>query len=404
MLLLVNLKMKNNDRTETIALLTQLVSIPSPSEREAQASAYLAEWMQTHGLTAYVDEAGNAVGVKGDGPREILLLGHIDTFPGKVPVRREGDLLYGRGTVDAKGPLCTFAAAAAQASVPANWRITIVGAVEEECATSKGARYVLAQRREEAKTRGGEKDSTPPPRLLAFSPHPVFCVIGEPSHWDRLTLGYKGRLLLDIILRAPFSHSAGEGRLPAEQAVDLWQQVEQFCEAFNEEQQATTPFNRLDPSLRHIASRDEGAFGVVELSLGFRLPAGLSLADLEQQLRQVAQALPEGTTTQLQFSGGELAYKGDKSNPLVRAFLQAIRASGGEPRFVVKTGTADMNVVGPHWPNTPIVAYGPGDSSLDHTPDEHINLNEYLRAIKVLRNVLERLMKAEAEVSSGTKR
>jgi hypothetical protein len=117
-----------------------------------------------------VDDAGSAVGVKGDGPQEILLLGHIDTFPGEVPVRQEGDLLYGRGTVDAKGPLCTFAAAAAQASVPANWRITVVGAVEEECATSKGARYVLAQRREEAKRRGGERESTSPPHLLASSP------------------------------------------------------------------------------------------------------------------------------------------------------------------------------------------------------------------------------------------
>jgi LysW-gamma-L-lysine carboxypeptidase len=50
-----------------------------------------------------------------------------------------------------------------------------------------------------------------------------------------------------------------------------------------------------------------------------------------------------------------------------------------------------MNVVGPHWPGTPIVAYGPGDSSLDHTPDEHINLSEYLQAIEVLRGVLEQL-------------
>ncbi|NJN97643.1 MAG: M20/M25/M40 family metallo-hydrolase, partial [Anaerolineales bacterium] len=79
-------------------------------------------------------------------------------------------------------------------------------------------------------------------------------------------------------------------------------------------------------------------------------------------------------------------------NPLVRAFLQSIRAAGGEPRFVVKTGTADMNVVAPHWPNTPVVAYGPGDSSLDHTPQEHIDLQEYGQAIGVLREVLTRLM------------
>src|SRR5262245_37471174 len=119
------------DNTTAIDLLTKLVSIPSPSTHEAGASTYLAGWLDSHGLRGYVDEAGNAVGVKGSGPREILLLGHIDTFPGELPVRREGDILYGRGSVDAKGPLSTFAAAAARLTVPEGWRVTVVGAVEE---------------------------------------------------------------------------------------------------------------------------------------------------------------------------------------------------------------------------------------------------------------------------------
>ena len=364
-------------QTEAINLLVKLVSIPSPSEHEAQAAAYLAGWMNAHGLNACVDEAGNAVGVKGKGPQEILLLGHIDTFPGEVPVRREGEILYGRGAVDAKGPLCAFAAAAAQVEVPDGWRITVVGAVEEESAASQGARHILSQRSKDGP--GPESD-------------PAFCIIGEPGNWERITLGYKGRLLLDVVLRAPFSHSAGEGRLPAEQGVDFWRAVERFCLDFNQKRPATTPFHRLDPSLRHIASRDEGAFGGVELSLGFRLPLDLSPVDLAQQLGQLVQTLPEETQATLQFSGGEMAYKGEKSNPLVRALLQAIRAAGGRPRFVVKTGTADMNVVAPHWPKTPIVAYGPGDSTLDHTPHEHIDLNEYLQAIEVLKVVLEQLL------------
>jgi LysW-gamma-L-lysine carboxypeptidase len=365
--------------------------------------------MNAHGLKAHVDEVGNAVGVKGNGPQEILLLGHIDTFPGEIPVRREGDLLYGRGSVDAKGPLCAFAAAAAQARVPEGWRVTVVGAVEEEYATSKGARYVLAQRSREAGEQRsrrdgemggwgdfvreqGERGSFQPPSLELVTQPPVFCVIGEPSNWDRITLGYKGRLIMDITLRVPFSHSAGEGRLPAEQGVDFWRQIETFCADFNRERGAESPFHRLDPSLRHIATRDEGAFGSVELSVGFRLPVGLQPPDLEQQLRQLAGNLPAGTTAELIFSGRETAYKAEKSNGLVRAFLSAIRAGGGEPRFLVKTGTADMNVVGPHWPDTPIVAYGPGDSRLDHTPDEHIDLNEYVRAVEVLGRVIESLI------------
>jgi LysW-gamma-L-lysine carboxypeptidase len=294
-----------------------------------------------------------------------------------VPVRREGQVLYGRGSVDAKGPLCAFAAAAARVTVRPGWRITVVGAVEEESATSRGARYILSQRHEAG----------------AGQPAPVFCIIGEPSQWDRITLGYKGRLLLDVTLRAPFSHSAGEGQLPAEQGVNFWREVEEFCRRFNQELEATTPFTRLEPSLRHITSRDEGSYGAVELSLGFRLPVGLTPPDLEEQVRQLAATLPAGTSVTMAFSGAEGAYKGDKTNSLVRAFLGAIRAAGGQPRFVVKTGTADMNVVAPHWPQTPIVAYGPGDSSLDHTPDEHLDLAEYEQAIQVLHEVLERLMR-----------
>lgn len=365
--------MNSTINTQAIALLTKLVSIPSPSHQESAAATYLVGWLTDHGFTAQVDAAGNAVGSKGDGPQEILLLGHIDTFPGEVPVRQEGDLFYGRGSVDAKGPLCTFAMAASLVEVAPDWRITVVGAVEEEAATSKGARHILAQRQ-------------------AIANHPIYCIIGEPSHWDRVTLGYKGRLLMEATLRVPFSHSAGPGRLPAEQAVDFWRTIEQLCVDFNQEHDGSTPFSMLDPSLRHIVSQDAGTYGQVDLSVGFRLPVGLSPDTLEQQLRSLTSTLPDGTTAELRFSGGELAYKGNKSNPLVRAFLKAIRAAQAKPRFVTKTGTADMNVVGPHWPNTPIVAYGPGDSSLDHTPHEHLDLNEYVRAIETLTMVLKLLM------------
>ena len=67
-----------------------------------------------------------------------------------------------------------------------------------------------------------------------------------------------------------------------------------------------------------------------------------------------------------------------------------MRAEGGEPAFTLKTGTSDMNLVAPVW-QCPTVAYGPGDSSLDHTPQEHISLNEYQKSIRVLIGVLEQV-------------
>ena len=56
----------------------------------------------------------------------------------------------------------------------------------------------------------------------------------------------------------------------------------------------------------------------------------------------------------------------------------------------MKTGTSDMNVVGPVW-GCPILAYGPGDSRLDHTPNEHVSVAEFLRSVEILRSVIDRM-------------
>ncbi|HED03922.1 MAG TPA: M20/M25/M40 family metallo-hydrolase, partial [Candidatus Fraserbacteria bacterium] len=82
-----------------------------------------------------------------------------------------------------------------------------------------------------------------------------------------------------------------------------------------------------------------------------------------------------------------------KRGPLVAAFLGAIRAPGGRPCFKYKTGTSDMNLLAA-W-GRPILTYGPGDSSLDHTPEEHLELAEYRQAIAVLRGALGRLEEIE---------
>src|SRR5688500_20334143 len=87
------------DQAAATNLVQGLVAIPSLSRQEAAASAWLAAQMRGAGYDrAYVDEAGNAVGELGDpsAARTIVLLGHIDTVPGNIPVRIESDLLFGR--------------------------------------------------------------------------------------------------------------------------------------------------------------------------------------------------------------------------------------------------------------------------------------------------------------------
>jgi LysW-gamma-L-lysine carboxypeptidase len=93
---------------------------------------------------------------------------------------------------------------------------------------------------------------------------------------------------------------------------------------------------------------------------------------------------------ELRLLDGVECYRAEKNTALVRAFLSAIRKTGGKPGFLVKTGTSDMNVVGPAW-GCPILAYGPGDSALDHTPHEHILISEYKRAVEILATALRTL-------------
>ena len=57
-----------------------LVQHYSPTGSEAGAVAWLAARMLSLGYSrAFTDPIGNAVGVLGDGPRQAILLGHIDT-------------------------------------------------------------------------------------------------------------------------------------------------------------------------------------------------------------------------------------------------------------------------------------------------------------------------------------
>lgn len=340
-----------------LELLRGAVSIYSPSHEEEAVSRYLVEQMTARGFRAFRDEAGNAIGVLGDGPKKIAFLGHIDTVRGEIDVRIQDGKLYGRGAVDAKGPLCAFVSAAVRLKQSGRLEgktLIVIGAVEEEAASSKGARFAMTQ----------------------FNPD--FCINGEPSGWNAITLGYKGRLLVKYFLRRPMTHTAGAEKSVCERSFDFWHALRHRAGEFN---QGKALFDRLDPSLRKIHSDSDGNYEQAELRIGFRLPLSFEVEALKKFLLGISAG------AQLEFSGEECAVKMDKSNPLVRTFLKAIREEGGNPKFKVKTGTSDMNVVAPVW-RCPIVAYGPGDSSLDHTPNEHIEIEAYRRSIAVLEKVL----------------
>ena len=345
-----------------------LVSQYSPSGQERGAVEWLVARMKSLGFdNAFVDEAGNAVGVMGRGPKQVVLLGHIDTVPGEIPVsltpvpspagRRE--LLYGRGSVDAKGPLACFVDAVARIGARQGWQFVVIGAVEEE-RDSEGA------------------------RLAALRYKPDFAIIGEPNQWDRVALGYKGSAWARIIIKSGQAHTASGEETAAEAAVNVWLKLRAYVDSFNSNKQKM--FNQLLLTLRAVASGSSDFEQWASLDVGIRLPVDVSPEAWYGKLNEIA----EGATVE-SVGYAIPAWICEKNTQLVRGFLSGIRSQGGEPRFVFKTGTADLNIVAPAW-RCPALVYGPGDSSLDHKPNEHIALEDYAKSVAVLCQVLRSLV------------
>ena len=346
-------------------LVVQAVTRASVSGQEGELAEYLSGWMAQHGFAAHVDAAGNAVGTRGSGPLCVVLLGHIDTVPGHIPVRVDKQqVLHGRGSVDAKGSFCTFVAAVAGLPEAVLQAATFVclGATEEEAASSKGARHAAGQYQ------------------------PDLVVIGEPSGWEGITLGYKGRLMVRASVTRPNFHSAGEGLSAGDALAESWFRVRQWAREVSGE----GVFGGVQATIQALESRSDGLEQHASGSFGLRLPPQMP-PDVARE--QLSARLADVEGLQVAFAGDETAVRYGRDTPLARALRIAIRQHGGTPVFKLKTGTSDMNVVAPAWP-VPTLAYGPGDSSLDHTPEERLELAEYDKAVLILRSALEQAISA----------
>lgn len=355
-----------SDSNSTHETLIGLVSQYSPSGQERGAVEWLVTRMKSLGYDdAYMDEAGNAIGVMGRGPKQVILLGHIDTVPGKIEVEQDNTSLYGRGSVDAKGPLACFVDAVAQIGVMNEWQFVVIGAVEEE-RESEGARFAATRYK------------------------PDFAIIGEPNQWDRVALGYKGSAWANITVRRGQTHTASGAGTACESAIELWLKIKEYVESFNADKPKV--FDKLLLTLRGMDSDSNDFEQWAHLNVGVRLPVDVPPDDWYGKLEETLK-VSEAFRVLIEPTGVAVpAWKCEKNTQLVRAFLKGIRSQGGEARFVYKTGTADLNIVAPIW-KCPALVYGPGDSSLDHTPAEHIALEEYLKAVSVLRAALKELAK-----------
>ncbi|RQG94556.1 [LysW]-lysine hydrolase [Natrarchaeobius chitinivorans] len=331
-------------------LLVDLVSIPSPTGEEREAAKRLVDFFEAHDREVWLDAVGN---VRAPADDSVLLTSHIDTVPGDIPVETEetGDdeILWGRGSVDATGPLAAMAAAAVSTGV------SFAGVVGEEV-DSRGSRYLVDDR--------------------DVAPDAV--VNGEPSGTDGITLGYRGLLAGTYVATSESGHTSRPDPNAIQHAVRWWSSVEEYFEGGEYEpvfEQVTTKPVAIEGGV----SKD-GLSVETTMDVQLRVPPALTV----ETVREAAEG---------ELEVGTVTWK-DKVSPVMmsprtevaRAFRVAIRAEGEDPRLVRKTGTSDMNIYAGAW-DCPMVTYGPGNSDLDHAPDERLSLSEFDRSVAVLERV-----------------
>jgi len=337
-------------------LLVDLVEIPSVTPDESQCAERLAGFFERHGREVWIDDVGNVRAPADDG---VLLTSHIDTVPGDIPVRVEetadGEaILWGRGSVDAKGPLASMAVAAVRTGA------SFVGVVGEEV-DSRGARHLVADREAE----------------------PDAVINGEPSGWDAITLGYRGLLAGTYVATSESGHSSRPENNAIQDAIDWWNRVE--AEFGHDEWVPVFERVTCKPTSIDAGVSEDGLSVEATMDVQLRVPPEYAT----DEVRELADGhLDVGT---VHWDDQVEPVMTRPRSAVAREFRKAIRQVGGDPRLLRKTGTSDMNVFAQTW-DCPMATYGPGDSDLDHAPNEHIALAEYDSAVAVLETVAEGLL------------
>jgi LysW-gamma-L-lysine carboxypeptidase len=357
----------------SLDLLENLLKIYSPTGRESSLSLYLKKELESRGFHVKRDELGNVTAEAGSGRPHILLCGHMDTVPGRIKVRCRDGKMYGRGAVDAKGPLAAMITAATQAMQDRLCKVTLAAVVDEE-GEGKGVKSLVERK----------------------NLNPDYVVFGEPSGVDGVIIGYKGSLTLKLICKTRTGHSAAPWlyKNAVEEAYRAWELIRGM--RFEGEVEGSR-FYSVTKCLTKI--KGGGDYSVVpgkcELKVDLRLPPKMIPEEIFVRIKEkiVEGQKLENVKFHISVEGGVKAYESSKNNPLINAFSIAIRkVLTRRPVLLKKTGTSDMNLMAEAY-KAPMIAYGPGNSKLDHSPEEHVEIQEYERSIEVYREAL-RLLKA----------
>jgi LysW-gamma-L-lysine carboxypeptidase len=357
----------------------------SPSGSEHELAALLREHLSSQGFKVKIDKVGNVIGQAGTKGPQLLLCGHMDTVPGKIRVRQKGGFLYGRGAVDAKSSLAALCLGAALAKERSTlpFRVKLACVVQEET-SSIGMEKVI---------RDGDLYD--------------MAVFGEPSGTSNIVIGYKGSIRVEATCSTNGGHSASPWV-----SKSSYEELFQFWHKFRTDMlqnEAESKFPAVTGCVTNAVAGDaENSIpSHAKISIDIRIPPSVKPTEFVKKINEFTEEYLNGrkdVQIHVSIKSQTQAYLGQENSSVVLAFRSAIKKLlNGQVFLVKKTGTSDMNLLA-RKQSIPMIAYGPGDSKLDHTPDERISINEYLTSIEIVASALEKFISLKSKQASAPAR
>lgn len=338
-------------------LLAQIVDVESVSGNERALANLVEEALSLPHLELTRDDDCIVARTSLGRPERVVIAGHLDTVPveANLPSRRDGDVLWGRGTVDMKGGIAVMLKLAAELTEPSR-DITWIFYDHEEVDASKNGLGRLARNH---------------PDLVQGD----FAVLMEPTS-AQIEGGCQGtiRIVFDVTGQAAHSARSWMGVNAIHALVPLLDALVAY-----KPQQIDVEGLRYREGLNAVAIDGGMANNVIPpkatLTVNYRFAPDKTTDEALAHLRDV-------------FAGHE--FRIDDLSPAARPGLDAalaqefVQAVGGEAR--PKYGWTDVARFSEF--GIPAVNYGPGDAHLAHRQDERVDVAELDQCADGLRSWL----------------
>ena len=180
--------------------------------------------------------------------------------------------------------------------------------------------------------------------------------------------------------------SAPNNNNPIHVAIEFWNKVKGMLE--QRPFKGKTPYFSVEPNITVLQGGTASNIlpASCEIDIDIRFPFGIKSDQILKKIEQVIANVQTDLGIQIEHNilSEIQGFRAPKDSRIALALKQAHQEIvGGYPTFLRKAGTNFMVFLADKY-QIPVVSYGPGDSSLGHTPNEYIKIEEYLKTIDVL--------------------